>query len=278
MNYLTGALRFILIVISIPFFMFVAGVRFPKAEEAEYRKLVETWCRRLLAMLGVRVSYTGRPLRHPAPGEKGYLLLSNHISFLDIFSIDTLICSRFVAKAEISRWPAFGTIAKGVRSIFIERGNRRAILAIAEQMESALNRGENVIFFPEGTTSLGNTLLPLHANLIEAAVATGATVQPLVLRYKSRGKLTTRMSYAGDVSIFHCLWNVVTTPDATVEVEVLDPIDPAGKNRHQICREVSARMAAALGVRDPAIEEERRELTLRPVLKQTVRTKADSVP
>ena len=52
MNYLTGALRFILIVISIPFFMFVAGVRFPKAEEAEYRKLVETWCRRLLAMLG----------------------------------------------------------------------------------------------------------------------------------------------------------------------------------------------------------------------------------
>ena len=53
MNYLTGALRFILIVISIPFFMFVAGVRFPKAEEAEYRKLVETWCRRLLAMLGV---------------------------------------------------------------------------------------------------------------------------------------------------------------------------------------------------------------------------------
>ena len=77
MNYLTGALRFILIVISIPFFMFVAGVRFPKAEEAEYRKLVETWCRRLLAMLGVRVSYTGRPLRHPAPGEKGYLLLSN---------------------------------------------------------------------------------------------------------------------------------------------------------------------------------------------------------
>ena len=47
MNYLTGALRFILIVISIPFFMFVAGVRFPKAEEAEYRKLVETWCRRL---------------------------------------------------------------------------------------------------------------------------------------------------------------------------------------------------------------------------------------
>lgn len=70
MNYLTGALRFILIVISIPFFMFVAGVRFPKAEEAEYRKLVETWCRRLLAMLGVRVSYTGRPLQHPAPEKR----------------------------------------------------------------------------------------------------------------------------------------------------------------------------------------------------------------
>ena len=71
MNYLTGALRFILIVISIPFFMFVAGVRFPKAEEAEYRKLVETWCRRLLAMLGVRVSYTGRPLRHRRREKKG---------------------------------------------------------------------------------------------------------------------------------------------------------------------------------------------------------------
>lgn len=200
MNYLTGALRFILIVISIPFFMFVAGVRFPKAEEAEYRKLVETWCRRLLAMLGVRVSYTGRPLRHPAP-EKRVPAAFKPYFLPGYLSIDTLICSRFVAKAEIGHWPAFGTIAKVVRTIFIERGNRRAILAIAEQMESALNRGENVIFFPEGTTSLGNTLLPLHANLIEAAVATGATVQPLVLRYKSRGKLTTRMSYAGDVSI-----------------------------------------------------------------------------
>ena len=65
MNYLTGALRFILIVISIPFFMFVAGVRFPKAEEAEYRKLVETWCRRLLAMLGVRASTRASPSPEP---------------------------------------------------------------------------------------------------------------------------------------------------------------------------------------------------------------------
>ncbi len=250
MNYLMGIFRFFAILLMIPVILVVTGLRLPRLSEDAYRAEVALWCRRLLAAMGVAVSHSGRPVRHAAPGEEGILLLSNHVSFIDIFAIDTLLCSRFVAKAEIGNWPVFGSIAKSVRTIFIDRANRRSIIAIAEKMESVLKGGENVIFFPEGTTGPGDRLLPLHANLIEAAVATGATVQPVVLKYTSRGERTTRLAYT-DISIFRCLWNVVTTPRAAIEVEVLSPIEPRGRNRHEICREVSAMMARALGVEDP---------------------------
>lgn len=252
MNYLRGSWRFLRIILLIPFLFVLAGYFFPKATEERYRALVQTWARRLLACMGLRVELKGAFPAFPEGGSRGYLLLCNHTSFLDIFAVDSFFCSRFVAKMEISRWPLFGAIARGVRTIFIDRGHKRGILGILEQMETVIKKGENVIFFPEGTTSPGDRLLPLHSNLFEAAVATGAEILPVVLSYTTGGKRTTHMAYTGNVSIFECLWNVVTTPDAAIEVQVLPVIENNGRNRHELCREASRVMSAALGVADPA--------------------------
>lgn len=254
MNYFRGSFRFLRIILLIPFLFVLAGYFFPKATEERYRELVQTWSKRLLACMGLRVRVKGELPEYPKEGEKGYLLLCNHTSFLDIFAIDSLFCSRFVAKLEISRWPLFGAIAKGVRTIFIDRGKKRGLLGILEQMEAVLKKGENVIFFPEGTTSAGDRLLPLHSNLFESAVATGADLVPMVLRYTAKGEPTTHMAYTGNTSIFRCLWNVVTTADAAIEVEVLERIPSEGRSRHELCREASRVMAGALGVEDPSPE------------------------
>ena len=168
---------------------------------------------------------------------------------LDVFVLNGLAPSSFVAKAEIARWPVFGMIASAVGTIFIERGNKRALLSIAERMERALGEGRSLLLFPEGTTSDGTGLLPLHANLMQAAAATGAPVIPIVLRYKSGDKITTRAAYVGDTGLFTCLWRILRTPDFKVEVKILEPV--CGDNRHAICREVSAAMCRAIGVVDP---------------------------
>mgnify|MGYP002517934411 CR=1 FL=1 len=247
MNYLRGIWRFLCIIALIPFLFVLAAYFFPKTQEERYRELVQTWARRLLACMGLRVVLKGEFPAYPAPGEKGYLLLCNHTSFLDIFAVDSFFCSRFVAKAEIGKWPLLGAIARGVRTIFIDRGYKRGILGILEQMESVLKKGENVIFFPEGTTSPGDRLLPLHSNLFEAAVATNAVIQPVVVRYTTDGEPTTHMAYTGNISIFQCLWNIVTTPDAAIEVQVLPTIKGDGRNRHELCEEASRVMSKALG-------------------------------
>lgn len=252
MNYAVGLYRFIRMILMIPFLVVIAACVFPRKGEQEYRRLVQLWSRRLLASMGIGLRLKGPELRYEEPGKTGLLLLCNHTSFLDIFAVDAFLCSRFVAKAEIGRWPFLGSIARGVRTIFIDRKNKRGILGILEQMELALKKGENVIFFPEGTTSPGDRLLPLHSNLFEASVASGADIQPLVLRYTERGEQTTRMAYVGQMSIFRCLWHVVTTRDAAIEVEVLPRFSVDGMNRHQLCRKASRVMSEGLGVADPA--------------------------
>ncbi len=256
MRYVVGVFRFLWIILLIPVLVWVVVWVLPRSDPRRFKEVVAAWCRRLLKGMGVSVSHTGREM--PSDAEEGVLILSNHSSFLDIFAVDSLSYARFVAKSEIASWPFFGRIARGVRTLFIERGHRKAILQIASEMKKAFGQGDNVIFFPEGTTSPGDRLLPLHANLIEAAVQTHTAIQPIVLKYTSQGKRTTRMAYTGSKSIFRCLWDIVTTPDAAVEVEVLEQLPAGSGDRHEVCTKVSGMMSRALGVADPAAEARKR--------------------
>ena len=249
-NQIVGAFRFIKICFLIPVLYAVAVCKVAHAEGEQYRALVNDLARKLLGWMGVEMTYTGRAYEPTPSGSKGVLVLSNHTSFLDIMAIYSLMSPRFVAKAEIGTWPVFGGITRAVRAIFIERGHRRALIRVSEAMRDSLLAGQDVMFFPEGTTSPGDRLLPLHANLIEAAVMAESKIQPIVLKYFSGNERTTRMAYT-DISIFHCLWNVVTTPHARIELEVLEPLDSSLGNRHLICSRVSEMMASALGVEDP---------------------------
>ena len=252
-----GALgRFLLIFLYVLGCLWVISVVLPAAGTPERRgRVIKRWAGRFLRWLGICVKVHGAISDARAhecgitPGAMGRLLLANHCSVLDIFILNALAPSSFVAKAEISRWPVFGRIAAAVGTIFIERGKKRALLSISERMQEALREGRNLLLFPEGTTSDGRGLLPLHANLMEAAARTGAAVIPIVIRYKAGDEVTTRAAYTGSVGLFECIWKILNTPGFHVDVLVLDPIH--GDNRHVICRQASAAMCAAIGVPDP---------------------------
>lgn len=238
--------------------LFLIAFVFPRSTDEKKGRIIRRWAGKLPRWLGIRVEVEGRIAEEAVhdcgitPGAMGRLVVSNHVSFLDIFSLDSVVPSAFVAKAEIAKWPVFGGIAKAVNTIFIERGNRKALLGIGSNMQKALEEGKTLLMFPEGTTSDGTGLLKLHANLFDAAAKTGAEVIPVVLRYKSRGEITTAPAYVGKVGLFECLWKVVNTQDLTILIKIGEPIRPmAGEDRHSLCRRASAVMSAAIGVADP---------------------------
>jgi 1-acyl-sn-glycerol-3-phosphate acyltransferase len=261
MRYLVGAARIALIGIFIVLILIVIAF-FPIIGDRGRVRAIKCLAGALPGVLGLRTDIRGEvPDRGAAERGRadtgiGYLVCCNHVSFADIFFLNHIIPSRFIAKKEIASWPVMGLIAKAVGTLFIDRSRKRAVLEIANVMAGALSEGRNVLFFPEGTTSNGLQLLPFHANLFAAATETGAPVLPITIRYVYKGKTTDLASYA-KVSLWTAMKRIVTTPGITAEVTILPPILSQGRDRHELCAEASAVMAAALGMPDATAEKEK---------------------
>ena len=166
--------------------------------------------RLFLRLFGVRVRVVGSP---PRPGGP-VLVLSNHVSWLDIPVIASLVPISFVAKSEIAGWPLVGGLARLQRSIFIDRSRRSATAETNTTIARRLAAGDAVVIFPEGTTGDGLRLLPFRSSLIGAAKAALDTppldavlLQPLALVYsRRRGLPVTRrelpdIAWYGDMEL-----------------------------------------------------------------------------
>ncbi|WP_375273935.1 lysophospholipid acyltransferase family protein [Methylorubrum thiocyanatum] len=150
--------------------------------------------RLFLRLFSVRVTQSGSP---PPPGEPA-LVLSNHVSWLDIVALGSLRPLSFVAKSEIEGWPLIGMLAKLQRTVFIERAKRAATASVNATVGERLVSGDLIVLFAEGTTGDGLRLLPFRSSLVGAARAalsaeTGGLarirLQPLALAYPRRNGL-----------------------------------------------------------------------------------------
>lgn len=150
--------------------------------------------RLFLWLFSIRVVQSGTP---PRAGEPA-LVLSNHVSWLDIVVLGSLRPLSFVAKSEIAGWPVIGTFARLQRTVFIDRARRGATATVNSMIGERLAAGELVVLFAEGTTGDGLRLLPFRSSLVGAAreaLAEGTgglariRLQPLALAYTGRGGL-----------------------------------------------------------------------------------------
>ena len=208
------------------------------------RGVIKTWAAAFMRIVGMKWHVEGEVYDKPC------LIVANHISFIDIFALNAVKPGRFIAKSEIADWPVFGRIAKGVDTLFIQRKNHRSIITVNQQISGALMDKQTIMLFPEGKTSPGLTLLPLKANLIEPAILSGTPELPVALCYTENGQKTVKASYA-NIQIFVCLWTIVSTPGLELTMKFLPLIDVNGKTRHEVAKEASALMSAAMGVDDP---------------------------
>lgn len=166
-------------------------LRLPERLICGLRRPVTPWitvgvCRAALALLGLRVTRTGRPMAGRGA------VVANHASWLDIFVLNASAPLYFVSKAEVAGWPAIGWLARATGTLFIRRDAREARYQ-AELFEARLRVGHRLCFFPEGTSTDGQGVLPFKPTLFAAFFAHGLAqilhVQPVSLIYHApRGR------------------------------------------------------------------------------------------
>ena len=216
---------------------------FPFARRGLRDAITRRWSRRMLAICGVRVEQAaGSPVLEHA------LLVSNHISWLDIFVINSLYPCRFVAKAEIRAWPVLGWLAAGAGTVFIARGNRRELRHIFKGIVSVLEQGERVALFPEGTVAHQGQVLPFHANLFEAAIDAGVAVQPCALSYVDEtGAWHPNVDYVGEITFVDSIMTILRGGAIRARLQPLAPLDAVGAHRRELAQAAHDAVATALG-------------------------------
>ena len=151
----------------------------PSARARFAARYFRGWARTVLGVIRVRVVTSGQPPEPP------FLLVANHLSYLDVLVLASRLPCVFVSKAEVRGWPVLGPICTALGTIYIDRGQRRDIPRVMAEIEAALDHGLGIVFFPEGTSSKGETVAPFKPSLLELPVRLGRAVHHATLGYRT---------------------------------------------------------------------------------------------
>ncbi|GAA1392494.1 lysophospholipid acyltransferase family protein [Kitasatospora putterlickiae] len=214
-------------------------------------RLARFWARGLLGSLGVAV----RIEPDPGPGAGGgVLLVANHVSWLDIPLIAAARPGRSLAKTEVRQWPVLGPVVAWGGTVFLDRDRLRALPAAVDEVADGLRAGHPVIVFPEGSTWCGRESGRFRPAFFEAAVRSGAPVQPVAIRYRlADGRPTSVPAFVGEDGLLTSLARVGTVRGLVAELvfRTAIPAPPADPSHPWEARRALARTAqcAVEGIR-----------------------------
>jgi 1-acyl-sn-glycerol-3-phosphate acyltransferase len=175
------------------------------------------YCRAVLRCLGIRITLSGGPIRNL----RGMLVVSNHVSWVDVFAIGAVLPGSFVARADLIDWPAVGLAARMANIIPIERRSLRQLPGVISTVFQRLRDGHTVVAFPEGTTYCGPDYGLFRPALFQAAIDAVRPVQPLRLTYHHRdGSPSTVTAFLGDDSLWASVKRIVRARRTVVHVQV----------------------------------------------------------
>ena len=223
-----------LIILLFIYGLMIAGGVFPvlnllcSANQAKRKRdtLKTHWLTKFSAIVNLCIIKEGEL---PQPGT---LLVSNHISWLDIIVIGQYLPAYFVAKSDILSWPVIGYLSKQGGTIFIRRGDKKHIKVTAEKMVWVLKQNSNIIAFPEGTTTRGDEVLGFHASLFQPALLTRSAIQPVALQYQGVAKQ--QAPFVGDDDFIPHLIKMLSLDKIEVHVCFLPVIECSGMDRHSV--------------------------------------------
>jgi len=213
--------------------MLTLALVFPRSKPARRDQLIRAWGRRVLQIFSLRQVVDAPPgfdMRAPKR-----LYIGNHVSWLDIYVVQSVTAARFVAKAELATWPVLGRLVRQSGTVFIERGKRSDTRRINHTLRAHLEAGEVIAVFPEGTTSDGRDVMKFHANLLQSAIDAGAEIVPFCVRYlDTRGNYSEVPAFIGEQTFWQSIMRVLREKRLVCELTFFPPLSIEGRSRREL--------------------------------------------
>lgn len=206
---------------------------FVVADELRWRqKIFSRWARATAKTVGMKIIVRGEVPRPP------FLLVSNHLSYMDIAAFASVLECFFVAKSEVADWFLLGKIARRMGTIFVNRQNRRDISRATDEIIGKIRNGENLIFFPEGTSSGGAGVLPFKSSFLEIAARNNFPVSFAAINYQTPDKSvkpSELICWWGDADFLPHLWRLFQIETFTATIIFGDKTFKS-RNRKELAR------------------------------------------
>jgi len=195
---------------------------FHQVSDSNKKKYVQNWCGQLLDIFQVRLEVFGGTIDDQFPA----LVVSNHISWLDIHVLNAYLPLRFVSKKEVSTWPIFGVMAKKIRTLFIDRQTKGDSRNISNAIVEAFKDGDQTCIFPEGTSSDGTKVLPFHSGLFQSVINTQVPCIPVAISYQSvkTKKISTAPAFIGEMSLLQSIQSTLRESPLVVRLDIGEPL------------------------------------------------------
>ena len=205
-----------------------------------------SWASAVGRVIGMRAEVVGEPPKGP------FLLVSNHLGYVDIVLLGAQLRCVFVAKSEVRGWPVMGWLCAAVDTLFIDRRNKRDIPRVTRAFEGILDGGRGVVVFPEGTSSGGAEVLPFRPSLLEAAARARMPVYYASVAYSTAQgcePASRSVCWWGEMEFVSHLVRLLKLPGFTARL-VFGPTPIRADDRKQLAarlqREVARQHAAAV--------------------------------
>lgn len=170
----------------------------------------------------------------PLDSTENFLIVSNHLGYLDIIVLAPYFPSCFVTSQEMRKTPLLGQVCQLAGCLFVDRRSKKNLHAEIDQLSKALTEGHNILIFPESTSTNGEHLLPFKRPLFNASVNSGKRILPLCLNYISidgaeiNTKNRDKIFWYGEMGFLPHLWNFLKCRKMIVKVHILAPLSPIG--------------------------------------------------
>ena len=192
-------------------------------------------CRRLMRLFNANLRVVGTIPKHG-------LLVSNHLSYLDVIVLSGLMPSLFVAKREVKHWPVFGWFAVLGGTLFADRERRTQVGELTKRLQTILEQGALVILFPEGTSSGGQTVLPFKSSLLEPATRCSCALSTSLIEFRlDDGDVPEEVCYWKDMTFLPHLLNLLSKRRIEVSVQFSE-FQNGSTNRKDLARQLHAKV------------------------------------
>jgi 1-acyl-sn-glycerol-3-phosphate acyltransferase len=211
------------------------------------RRIIHWWMRSISTVIGLKIDVQGEICARPV------LVVSNHISWVDVIAISVVSHGVFVAKSDVMSWPILGRLAAMSGTRFIARETVSSLREVLDETTQLLEQGERVVIFPEGTSTSGSQVMRFSSAVFQAPITAGAMVQAVALQYRRNGELDRLAPFINDDVFVPHLLHLLKAKDTRAYLTFEKPIPAFGHKRQGLAEHTQGQIVKRLKCCGPAV-------------------------